>query len=151
MHYNGCNYLSMLGLKLNHVSKRGPRWIQFLVASNDDIWTVNVLNFFTASTMKWILIHCNTSSTSSTSDTNHIWERFVWNDSIRPPTYRCRICIYIHTHSQLWHSIGLQLRRCLWGIPPIPFVNTNCGNVLYSSIFKIVHIRFGYELSGMDG
>ena len=24
MHYNGCNYLSMLGLKLNHVSKRGP-------------------------------------------------------------------------------------------------------------------------------
>ena len=23
MHYNGCNYLSMLGLKLNHVSKRG--------------------------------------------------------------------------------------------------------------------------------
>ena len=22
--YNGCNYLSMLGLKLNHVSKRGP-------------------------------------------------------------------------------------------------------------------------------
>ena len=25
MHYNGCNYLSMLGLKLNHVSKRGHR------------------------------------------------------------------------------------------------------------------------------
>ena len=24
-HYNGCNYLSMLGFKLNHVSKRGPR------------------------------------------------------------------------------------------------------------------------------
>ena len=23
--YNGCDYLSMLGLKLNHVSKRGPR------------------------------------------------------------------------------------------------------------------------------
>ena len=23
MYYNGCNYLSMLGLKLNHVSKRG--------------------------------------------------------------------------------------------------------------------------------
>ena len=23
--YNGCNYLSMLGLKLNHVSKRGPK------------------------------------------------------------------------------------------------------------------------------
>ena len=23
MHYNGCDYLSMLGLKLNHVSKRG--------------------------------------------------------------------------------------------------------------------------------
>ena len=26
-HYNGCNYLSMLGLKLNHVSKRGPRLV----------------------------------------------------------------------------------------------------------------------------
>ena len=30
--YNGCNYLSMLGLKLNHVSKSGPRlfmsWFQ---------------------------------------------------------------------------------------------------------------------------
>ena len=25
--YNGCNYLSMMGLKLNHVSKRGPSWI----------------------------------------------------------------------------------------------------------------------------
>ena len=26
--YSGCNYLSMLGLKLNHVSKRGPgHWI----------------------------------------------------------------------------------------------------------------------------
>ena len=25
--YNGCNYLSMLGLNLNHVSKRGPRSI----------------------------------------------------------------------------------------------------------------------------
>ena len=25
MHHNGCNYLSMLGLKLNHVSKRGHR------------------------------------------------------------------------------------------------------------------------------
>ena len=23
--YNGCDYLSMLGLKLNHISKRGPR------------------------------------------------------------------------------------------------------------------------------
>ena len=23
--YNGCNYLCMLGLKLNHVSKSGPR------------------------------------------------------------------------------------------------------------------------------
>ena len=27
MHYNACNYLSMLGLKLNHVSKRGHRCI----------------------------------------------------------------------------------------------------------------------------
>ena len=26
IHYNVCNYLSMLGLKLNHVSKRGHRW-----------------------------------------------------------------------------------------------------------------------------
>ena len=26
MVYNGCNYLSMLGLKLNHVSKRGHRF-----------------------------------------------------------------------------------------------------------------------------
>ena len=26
---NGCDYLSMLGLKLNHVSKRGPRWCIF--------------------------------------------------------------------------------------------------------------------------
>ena len=25
IHYNGCDYLSMLGLKLNHVSKRGHR------------------------------------------------------------------------------------------------------------------------------
>ena len=27
IHYNGCNYLSMLGLKLNHVSKSGHRRI----------------------------------------------------------------------------------------------------------------------------
>ena len=25
--YNGCDYISMLGLKLNHVSKRGPWWL----------------------------------------------------------------------------------------------------------------------------
>ena len=25
-HYNGCNYLSMMGLKLSHVSKRGHWW-----------------------------------------------------------------------------------------------------------------------------
>ena len=25
--HNGCNYLSMLGLNLNHVSKRGPRFV----------------------------------------------------------------------------------------------------------------------------
>ena len=31
MHYNGCNYLSMLGLKLNHVSKRGPSTCEDLV------------------------------------------------------------------------------------------------------------------------
>ena len=27
MHSDGCNYLSMLGLKLNHVSKRGHWWL----------------------------------------------------------------------------------------------------------------------------
>ena len=27
IHYNVCNYLSMLGLKLNHVSKRGHRFV----------------------------------------------------------------------------------------------------------------------------
>ena len=27
--YNGCNYLSMLGLKLNHVSKMGPSYFWF--------------------------------------------------------------------------------------------------------------------------
>ena len=26
--YNGCNYLSMLGLKLNHVKKRGPSSVE---------------------------------------------------------------------------------------------------------------------------
>ena len=31
MFYNGCDYLSMLGLKLNHVSKRGPRSCSFQV------------------------------------------------------------------------------------------------------------------------
>ena len=30
--YNGCNYLSMLGLKLDHVSKRGP-WCAFQFGS----------------------------------------------------------------------------------------------------------------------
>ena len=31
--YNGCNYLSMLGLKLNHVSKRGPWYLIILQTS----------------------------------------------------------------------------------------------------------------------
>ena len=30
-HYNGCNYLSMLGLKSNHVSKRGHRKIGLIL------------------------------------------------------------------------------------------------------------------------
>ena len=29
--YNGCNYLSILGLKLNHVSEKGPRRLQCTV------------------------------------------------------------------------------------------------------------------------
>ena len=40
IHYNGCNYLSMLGLKLNHVSKRGhcrPYCIRFFDNTID--WT----------------------------------------------------------------------------------------------------------------
>ena len=32
--YNGCNYLSMLGLKLTHVSKRGPGSIWTQIANN---------------------------------------------------------------------------------------------------------------------
>ena len=39
IHYNGCNYLSMLGLKLNHVSKRGPRYEnQLELPSLSDHW-----------------------------------------------------------------------------------------------------------------
>ena len=34
--YNGCNYLSMLGLKLNQVSKRGP-WCQWPL-QHGSIW-----------------------------------------------------------------------------------------------------------------
>ena len=33
--YNGCNYLSMLGLQLNHVSKRGPRPLTHLSLDQD--------------------------------------------------------------------------------------------------------------------
>ena len=29
IHYNGCNNLSMLGLKLIHVSKKGPMWVAY--------------------------------------------------------------------------------------------------------------------------
>ena len=36
MHYNGCNYLSMLGLKLNHVSKRG-HWLFDGLEKNESI------------------------------------------------------------------------------------------------------------------
>ena len=35
-HYNGCNYLSMPGFKLYHVSKRGPgsRWVKAALADH---------------------------------------------------------------------------------------------------------------------
>ena len=32
-HYNRCNYLSMLGLKLNHISKRGQLYVFFCTAA----------------------------------------------------------------------------------------------------------------------
>ena len=35
--YNGCNYLSMLGLKLSHVCKRGARWITVCSISRNTV------------------------------------------------------------------------------------------------------------------
>ena len=37
---NGCNYLSMLGLKLNHVSKRGHMWVLTLLLG----WTLKTVH-----------------------------------------------------------------------------------------------------------
>ena len=56
IHYNGCNYLSMLRLKLNHVSKRGHRWPEFLNQGNGII-TLIVWNGM------WLHIHDLTSMT----------------------------------------------------------------------------------------
>ena len=49
--YNGCNYLSMLGLKLNHVSKRGHRyrgitrfdWTSHLYTNEEQTWSQLVM------------------------------------------------------------------------------------------------------------
>ena len=44
--YNGCNYLSMQGLKLNHISKRGPRcW-------NHKI----IIKYYTQTGVLWVFI-----------------------------------------------------------------------------------------------
>ena len=42
MPYNGCNYLSMLGLKLNHVSKRGS-WSMFYLSNCVAIFNIDGL------------------------------------------------------------------------------------------------------------
>ena len=49
--YNGCNYLSMLGLKLNHVIKRGPRRYETTAISLWFIftWYYFILNAFSRS------------------------------------------------------------------------------------------------------
>ena len=39
--YNGCNYLSMLGLKLNHVSKRGSRYNN-ITCTKSIFWVVRL-------------------------------------------------------------------------------------------------------------
>ena len=42
--YNGCNYLSMLGLKLNHVSKRGPQLNQKVTYVSVNWITIGCVN-----------------------------------------------------------------------------------------------------------
>ena len=50
MHYNGCDYLSMLGLKLNHVSKRGHRRILQKWVKGD---LLSFISFSTRSIVSW--------------------------------------------------------------------------------------------------
>ena len=58
MHHNGCNYLSMLGLKLNHVSKRGHRdtklWY-FICCPTDNVAeeTLYLSLSWSATTLTW--------------------------------------------------------------------------------------------------
>ena len=55
---NGCNYLSMLRVKLNHVSKRGPWWIYKVISRKETSQSANS----TASISYWSAISSNPTS-----------------------------------------------------------------------------------------
>ena len=64
--YNGCNYLSMLGLKLNHISKRGP-WRLLLahylaippqgLCNAFEDWTL-VEEIYVIPIFEWVAVFC---------------------------------------------------------------------------------------------
>ena len=81
IHYNGCNYLSMLGLKLNHVSKRGPRSGMGAVKHIFPVLLISIFrksnnsDFLSADWPGWD-IHVNTSVIGRLSLV------LIWNENI---------------------------------------------------------------------
>ena len=98
--YNECNYLSMLGLKLNHVSKRSHWWWTLNPAGStysDFTWFIMSIHYFTE-----ILIHTLKLSNEATLSSDkfqmdglrHV--KITWTQ-LTPST-----------HSLLWTSLILN-------------------------------------------
>ena len=69
-HYNGCNYFSMLGLKLNHVSKRVPGWSSFPIAASVTSSTLGqIYHCPSASEVTLMMIRIETAITTNQTTT----------------------------------------------------------------------------------
>ena len=77
--YNECNYLSMLGLKLNQVSKTGPRkaWQETgCVVAHNPISDKSGCSHYNISSHIWIYIYIKTWYSIPIRSNNHKWKYF---------------------------------------------------------------------------
>ena len=79
-HYNGCNYLSMLRLKLIHVSERGPRWLLSYGAREVQCgWANNGRRLFHSAPFKDnSTAYCFTLESRGTIRYRDLWKHVAW-------------------------------------------------------------------------
>ena len=131
--YNGCNYISMLGLKLNHVSKSGPRYNACIKPIVKQLHLLKIKHVFYAQCLKfwYSLMHKKLP--------HYFRDMFKHNLELQ------EIRITNHDRLNLYptHTIGAcdVLRRCISKLLtkfPQYLIERNKTNSIYSISYYII-------------